>query len=160
MSNAQPFRSARRALSAAVFALALIAPLAGTGAIASPHAAALPGPPGQYAPLTDEHLKDLLHHLMGKVDDRQRAQLVEIAMRAKPEFERFEQRARQARAPRREVLLADVIDRQALERIRAAEMQVAQERSLRVDQLLVEMAGVLTPGQRAAFLSGLQSAAH
>lgn len=85
---------------------------------------------------------------------------MEIAKRAKPELEIFEQRARQARAPRRNVLLADVPDRQALEQIRKSEMQVAQDRSVRVDQLLMEMAGVLTPQQRAHLLSELQPPAR
>lgn len=164
MSSNSRIACFRSALPASVLAVALVATVIGSSGLASTrhaHAeAAQPGPHGQYAPLTDEHLKELLHHLMAKVGDEQRSRLVEIARRAKPEFDSFEHRSRLARAPRRDVLLADVIDRQALERIRAAEMQVAQERSLRVDQLLVDMASVLTPQQRAAFLTELRSPAH
>lgn len=112
----------------------------------------------QFASLSDEHLKHLVHHVMERVDEAGRARITAIAMRARPEFELLEQRARQARAPRREALLADVIDRQALERIRAEEMRIAGERSRRVDQLLVDLAGVLTPQQRAGFLAELKTA--
>lgn len=117
-------------------------------------------PQSQYAALTDDHLKELIHHVMALVDESQKAQIIELAHRAKPEFERFEARAREARAPRKHVLLADVIDRPALERIREAEMGVAQERSRRVDQLLVELVSVMTPQQRARFLAELQAPAH
>lgn len=164
MSKSLNVSRIRSAVYASVCIAGLVSAIAGGVALAGPHrahgSATPPASYGQYGALTDEHLGKLMHHLMARVDENQRARLVEIARRAKPELERFEQQAREARAPRAGVLLADVIDRQALEQIRSAEMQVAQERSLRVDQWLIEMASVLTPQQRARLLSELQPPAH
>lgn len=158
------FSRIRRVLFASVCSVGFVTAFAGSEALATPqqaHGAATPqASAGQYGALTDEHLGKLMHHLMAQVDENQKSRLMEIAKRAKPELEIFEERARQARAPRRSVLLADVIDGRALEQIRAAEMQVAQERSLLVDQLLIEMASVLTPQQRAQLQSELQPPAR
>lgn len=164
MSNNLRFSGIRRAYHVPLLVAGLAVAVA-SGAVlasskhgvASAHAAE---PQSQYAALTDEHLKELIHHVMARVDASQKAQIIEIAHRAKPEFERFEVRAREARAPRKRVLLADVIDRTALERIRSAEMDVAQERSRRVDLLLVELVSVMTPQQRARFLAELQAPAQ
>lgn len=157
-----PLRLSR--LHPALRATALAAGLAltlGMSASASPHAAVgHAGPSGQDAPLTDEHLRHVVHFLMGHVEGAQKARLVEIAERAKPVFDDLEQRALQARLPRRQVLLASTIDRQALERIRAAEMNVTVERSRRVDELLVDLATALTPTQRAQLLNELQAPGH
>lgn len=164
MLKPPPFPRIRLTMFASVCVAGLVTALAGSGVLAGPRLTHDTAPPpvssGQYGPLTDEHLGKLMHHLMARVDEKQKSRLIEIAKRAKPELERFEQRARQARAPRSGVLLADVIDRQALEQIRAAEMQVAQERSRLVDQALIEMASVLTPEQRAQLLSELQPPAR
>ncbi|MFC0679637.1 Spy/CpxP family protein refolding chaperone [Lysobacter korlensis] len=167
MFKAQHLPGLGRALFAPALAIGLIVGLAVGSASAWTRQAydahtATPraGSQGQYGAMTDEHLRKLMHHLMETVDPHQRSRLVEIAERARPELERFEQRARQARAPRRDILLADVVDTQALDRVRAAEMQVVQERARRVDQLLVEVASVLTPAQRAAMKSDMQSPAH
>ena len=57
-------------------------------------------------------------------------------------------RAAASRAPRAKILLADVIDRNALERERVDELHIADERSSRVNRLLIDVAAVLTPQQR------------
>lgn len=113
---------------------------------------------GAYAALTDEHLRHLFHELMGRVDDAQRSRLLAVGMLAKVKLEEFEQRAQQARAPRRAIVLADVVDRDALEGVRIAELRVMEERSRYVDNLLAAWAAVLTPGQRARFLADIKAA--
>jgi Spy/CpxP family protein refolding chaperone len=154
----------RLVLCASFLATGLAGALIGGVSIAAPpdghHAASLPGSPIQYEALTDEHLKHLFHTILAKVSEEQRLRLVEVGMRAKSDLDELEQRARTARAPRRDILLADAIDRQALEQVRLAEMRVAEERSRRVDAFLVALVSVLTPQQRASFLAELRSHRH
>ena len=51
---------------------------------------------------------------------------------------------------------APVIDRAALEQIRASQLQLAEQLSLRITQALADTAEVLTPEQRAALAERIQ----
>jgi Spy/CpxP family protein refolding chaperone len=55
---------------------------------------------------------------------------------------------RQARRTGLELLAMPVIDRQALEQLRAMQMQAADAKSRRMTQAMAEAAEVLTPEQR------------
>ncbi len=83
-----------------------------------------------------------------RIEQPQRERVEKLVLAAQNDFDAFERKAEEARAPRTRILLADVIDRAALERARAAEMKVADKRSRRVNQLLIDVVAVLTPAQR------------
>lgn len=159
MSSIRLFHKSPMSLSALLLVAGLgVTPLGVPAQSAVPRAvehAASGAASGAYAALTDEHLRHLFHELMERIDETQRPKLVAVAKSAKVKLEEFEQRAQQARAPRRAIVLADVADLDALEAVRVAEMRVVEERSRYVDGLLVALAGVMTPAQRANFLSDI-----
>lgn len=164
MSSVHVLHAIRMSLPALLLAAGLaLTPFA---ALAQPdahrqadHPAAAPAS-GAYAALTDEHLRHLFHELMGRIDHAQQTKLLAVASPAKLKLEEFAERAKQARAPRRAIVLSDVVDRVALESVRVAEMRVMDERSHYVDDLLVALAGVLTPAQRAKFLADIAATTH
>lgn len=148
----------RRCFLAAAATVVLV--LSSTHALAAqPHAPAMQAPPA-YSALDDAHLKHLFHELMERVDTGQREQMRRIGRAALSDLDLMEQEARVQRAPRAGILLADTVDRAALERVRTAEMAVADERSRRVDQLLIDLAAVMTPAQRAQFKADTQAMSH
>jgi Spy/CpxP family protein refolding chaperone len=110
---------------------------------------AVPADAADHGALDDEHLRHLIHFILDRVDEPQRTQVGALAHAASSDLEALAERAAVARAPRAGLLLADRIDAQALERVRRDEMRVADERSQRVDRLLVDLATALTPEQRA-----------
>lgn len=99
--------------------------------------------------LDDGHLRALVQFVMERVDAPQREQVGELAHAAQGDLETFERRAEAARAPRTNILLAATIDTQALEAARVEEMRIVDERSRRVNRLLLDIASALTPAQRA-----------
>lgn len=146
----------RRCFFAAVTAMLVIS---GTQAIGSPpHAPATNAP--AYSALDDDHLKHLFHELVERVDAAQGEQMRRIGRAALSDLDLIEQEARAQRAPRAGILLAETLDRAALENIRVAEMTVANERSRRVDKLLIDLAAVMTPPQRAQFKADIEARAH
>ena len=140
-------------------AAAVMLLMSSTSAIAGqPHAPATHLP--AYSALDDAHLKRLFHDLMDRVDAGQKEQMSRVGKAAVVDLDLLEQKARAQRAPRAGILLADTLDHAALERVRIAEMGVAEERSRRVDRLLIDLAAVMTPQQRAQFSAQLQGASH
>lgn len=117
------------------------------------------GHPGPQAALDDAHLRQLVHHLADIGSVEQKTQFMDIAKAAVADLNGFEQQARQARGRRLQLLLRDTIDRAALERTRQEEMQVVDQRSRRVDRLLIDLAAVLTPQQRAQMSAHVQASA-
>lgn len=151
----------RKRLFAAAATVVLV--LSSTHAIAAqPHALATHAPTHSpaYSALDDAHLKHLFHELMERVDTGQGEQMRLIGRAALSDLDLLEQEARAQRAPRAGILLADTLDRAALEKVRVAEMAVSDERSRRVDQLLIDLAAVMTPAQRARFKADIQAMAH
>lgn len=151
-------RTARgRRLVTAAAAVMLV--LSSTSAIAEqPHVPATRLP--VHSALDDAHLRHLFHEPMDRVDAGQKQQMGRVGKAAVADLDLLESRAQNERAPRAGILLADTLDHAALERVRIAEMAVAEERSRRVDLLLIDLAAVMTPQQRAQFFAELQGAAH
>ena len=73
------------------------------------------------------------------LETSERVQLVAMVLGGKGAYRRLK---------RAQILLADVVDRAALEHARVAELHIADERSRRVNHLLIDVAAVLTPQQR------------
>ena len=112
-----------------------------------------------YSALDDAHLKHLFHELMDRVDAGQKEQMRRVGKAAVADLDLLENKARHERAPRAAILLAETLDHAALERVRIAEMAVTDERSRRVDRLLIDLAAVMTPTQRAQFMAHMQEKA-
>lgn len=102
----------------------------------------------RHGTLDDDHLSQVIDFVEARIEQPQRERVEKLVLAAQNDFDAFERKAEEARAPRTRILLADVIDRAALERARAAEMKVADKRSRRVNQLLIDVVAVLTPAQR------------
>lgn len=80
---------------------------------------------------------------------QQKDRMVAIATAALAELRPLREQMRQARRSGLELLAVPVIDRRALEQLRATQMQVADAKSRRMVQALADAAEVLTPEQRA-----------
>lgn len=78
----------------------------------------------------------------------QKDRLVAIATAALADLRPLREQMRESRRGGLELLAAPVIDRRALEQLRATQMQVADARSRRMAQAMAEAAEVLTPEQR------------
>jgi Spy/CpxP family protein refolding chaperone len=79
---------------------------------------------------------------------QQKDRLVAIATAAMADLKPLREQMRQARRTGLELLAMPVIDRQALEQLRAMQMQAADAKSRRMTQAMAEAAEVLTPEQR------------
>ena len=130
----------------AVLAMTLLS-IAANGALAAEHAE--PAHTSPHAAMDDAHLRHVIEFVMARIDEPQRERVGQLAHAALGDLDALQKKAENVRAPRATLLLADTIDRAALERARVAELKIADERSRRVDRLLIDVAGALTPPQRA-----------
>ena len=137
----------RRHRYLATVAVALLAVSASGIATAVDHAETAQSP--RHGAMDDDHLKRLIQFVLARIDEPQKEQVERLAHDALEDLQGFERKSEAVRAPRAQILLADVVDRAALERARVAELHIADERSQRVNHLLIDIAAVLTPQQRA-----------
>lgn len=103
----------------------------------------------RHGAMDDAHLSQLIRFIEARIEQPQRETVEKLVREADKDLTAFEQQAEVARAPRARILLADIVDRDALERARLDELHVTDERSRRVNQLLIDVAATLTPQQRA-----------
>jgi len=98
------------------------------------------------------HVDEVLQHIYTKVDatDAQKAQLGPIVQQAATDITQLHGELHSGHAQMMTLLTQDTVDRTELEAARAAQMQVADEASRRIVQLLADAADVLTPVQRKA----------
>jgi Spy/CpxP family protein refolding chaperone len=150
------FASSRRGFfRRAAIATAIAGVAAGLGVKAFAH-----GPGGWHrggflgAPLdparVDEHIDRMLKHLYVEIDatEAQKQQLAPIVKAAAHDVLPFRAQMRAARRQAIELLSRDVVDRAALEALRADQLRLAEQASQRFAQALADVADVLTPGQR------------
>ena len=106
----------------------------------------------------DERIERMVKHFAVEVDatPEQRAKLTEIAKAAAKDLRPMREKARDARKRGMELLSAPTIDRAAIERLRAEQIQSADIASKRLSQALADTAEVLTPEQRAKFAERMQ----
>jgi len=104
---------------------------------------------GRYAEIDLAHLHGLVHHLMDRGTAEQKARIIAVVQAAEPELDALNQQAMAARRQKIELLLQDEVDRGALERARANELQVAGQLSGRIDLVLSDLVALMTPEQRA-----------
>ena len=98
----------------------------------------------------DEHIDRMLKHLYVEIDatEEQKQRLAPIVKQAAKEVLPLRDKARDARKRAVGLFTQDSIDRGAIESLRAEQLQLAEQASLRITQALADVAEVLTPAQR------------
>ncbi|HLE66759.1 MAG TPA: Spy/CpxP family protein refolding chaperone [Burkholderiales bacterium] len=98
----------------------------------------------------DERIERMVKHFAVEVDatPEQRAKLTEIAKAAAKDLRPMREKVQDARRRGIELLAAPTIDRAAIERLRAEQIQAADVASRRLSQALADSAEVLTAEQR------------
>jgi Spy/CpxP family protein refolding chaperone len=155
-------RSARRWIISVALAVAVSAAGAsfangGAGLLSHPgHAGHMAMNPAAI----DTHIDKIVAQLAAGASPDQKARVAAIAKAAmadlRPEHEQFHRAHTQARA----LLMAPVIDRAALEQLRATQMRQADVISRRVLTAVEDAADVLTPEQRVALADHLSHRMH
>ena len=103
--------------------------------------------PSAMAHRMEERIERLVKYVGGTPQQKDR--LIAIASAAMNELRPLREQLRGARRRGMELLAAPVIDRPALEQLRAAQIQTADAASRRMVQAMADAAEVLTPEQRA-----------
>jgi Spy/CpxP family protein refolding chaperone len=106
----------------------------------------------------DERIERMVKHFAVEVDatPEQRSRLTEIAKAAARELRPLREKVRDARKRAMALLSAPSIDRAALERLRAEQIQAADAVSRRMSQAFADAAEVLTPDQRKKIAERMQ----
>jgi protein CpxP len=98
----------------------------------------------------DARIERMLKHLYVEIDasDAQKTQLAPIVKQAAGELLPMRNQMRDARRQAIALLTGETIDRAAIERLRAEQLQHAETGSRRLARALADAAEVLTPAQR------------
>jgi Spy/CpxP family protein refolding chaperone len=155
-------RSGRRWLIAAALALAVGA----AGATFAGGAMGLPGHQGRAGHMAmdpaamDAHIDKMVGQFAANASADQKARVAAIAKAAMAGLRPAHTEFRQAHARAHELLMAPVIDRAALEQLRAEQMQRMDFMSRRLLTAVEDASDVLTPEQRAKFAEHLKARMH
>jgi len=106
----------------------------------------------------DARIERMVKHFAVEVDatPEQQAKLTQIAKAAANDLRPLRQKVREARRKGMELLAAPTIDRAAIERLRAEQIQGADAVSKRMAQAFADAAEVLTPDQRKKVAERMQ----
>jgi Spy/CpxP family protein refolding chaperone len=104
------------------------------------------------------HADHLLKHLYAEVDatDAQKAQIDPLVKQALADLAPLHTQAQTAHTQFIQALTAPNVDRGSLEAAREAHLQLAEQASKRIVQLIGDVSDVLTPAQRQALATHLQ----
>jgi periplasmic protein CpxP/Spy len=118
------------------------------GMMAGPHSAAD----------VSAHVDHVLKHLYVEIDatDAQKAQITPLVQQAVNDLLPMHTQLQTAHTQAIEALTQDTVDRTALEAARVAHLQLADQASKRLTQLLADVDEVLTPAQRTALAAHLK----
>ncbi len=107
----------------------------------------------QSAAEVSAHVDHVLRHFYVEIDatDAQQAQIGPLVQQAVSDLLPLRAQLQAAHTQAMGALTQTTIDRTALESARAAHLQVADQASKRVTQLIADVGDLLTPAQRAAF---------
>jgi Spy/CpxP family protein refolding chaperone len=108
----------------------------------------------------DAHIDKMVDKLAADASADQKARVAAIARTALADLRPIHEQFRQGHARAHELLMAPVIDRAALEQLRALEMQRMDLMSRRILAAVEDAADVLTPEQREKFAAHLRSRMH
>jgi Spy/CpxP family protein refolding chaperone len=156
---AATLRSARRWLGAAALAVAAVA----AGSSFASGGPGLPGHAGHRAHAPRDpaamaaHVDKMIERFAADASPDQKARLAAIAKAALADLGPAHAELRQAHARAHALLMAPVVDRAALEQLRAEQMQRIDFISRRVLAAVEDAADVLTPEQRARFAEQLHA---
>lgn len=150
----------KRPLWRALAAAALAAAAAGAGASLSGgaglHPSAHAGPMAMDPAAMDAHIDRMVAQLAADATPEQQARVAAIAKRAMADLRPLHEQRRQTYASAHALLMAPVVDRAALEQLRAAHVQQFDNGSRRIMEAVADAADVLTPAQRLRFAGHLR----
>jgi protein CpxP len=160
--SARQARFGRRGLAVAALAMALAA----AGVSFANGVPSLPGHIGHHGhsdPMSmdpaaiDAHIDEMVNRLAADASPDQRMRVAAIAKAAMTDVRPTHAQFRQAHARAHALLTAPVIDRAALEQLRAEQMGRMDLMSRRMLSAMEDAADVLTPEQRAKFAEHLRA---
>jgi Spy/CpxP family protein refolding chaperone len=161
-ATARATRSGRRWVIAAVLAVA-----AGAAGVSFANGGpGLHGPHGHAGRMAmdpaamDAHIDKMVGQFASDASADQKARVATIFKAAVADLRPAHTQFRQAHARAHELLMAPVIDRAALEQLRAAQMQQMDFITRRILAAVEDAADVLTPEQRATFADHLKASMH
>jgi protein CpxP len=104
------------------------------------------------------HVDHMLKHLYVEIDatDAQKAQITPLVKQAVNDLLPMHTQLQAAHGQAIQALTQDTVDRAALEAARVAHLQLADQASKRLTQLLADVDEVLTPNQRTALAAHLK----
>jgi protein CpxP len=104
------------------------------------------------------HVDHALKHLYVEIDatDAQKAQITPLVKQAVSDLLPLHTQLQAAHTQAIQGLTASPVDRAALEASRVAHLQLADQASKRLVQLMADVSDVLTPAQRSAFAAHLK----
>jgi Spy/CpxP family protein refolding chaperone len=104
------------------------------------------------------HVDHMLKHLYVEIDatDAQKAQITPLVKQAVSDLLPLHAQLQAAHTQAIQGLTASPVDRTALEASRVAHLQLADQASKRLVQLMADVSDVLTPAQRSAFAAHLK----
>jgi periplasmic protein CpxP/Spy len=104
------------------------------------------------------HVDHMLKHLYVEIDatDAQKAQITPLVKQAVSDLLPLHTQLQAAHTQAIQGLTASPVDRAALEASRVAHLQLADQASKRLVQLMADVSDVLTPAQRSAFAAHLK----
>lgn len=104
------------------------------------------------------HVDHMLKHLFVEIDatDAQKAQITPLVQQAVNDLLPMRAQLQAAHTQAIEALTQNTVDRTALEAARVAHLQLADQASKRLTQLLADVDEVLTPAQRTALAAHLK----
>ena len=113
---------------------------------------------GGHGPMTDERIEKVVKHFAVEINatPEQTAKLVDIAKSASKDMRPLHEKVREERKREMELLTAPTLDRAAIERVHAEQMQATGALSKRKSQAFADAAEVLTPDQRKKIAERMQ----
>lgn len=151
------FRPLRRWLLGATLAIAASAAYASLAG-AAPDMHGHHGHGGQ--PSMQAHVDRMVEQLTTGASPDQKARVQAIAKAAVADLAPLHEQFHQAHARAHELLTAPVVDRAALEQLRAEQVRLFDQISRRITAAAADAAEVLTPEQRAKFAEHLRAHMH
>ena len=133
-----------------VFAMLLLAGLFATSlaGVASGHPEGQ-APSNAYSQMDLPHLHAVYEHLLVTATPEQAESMAAIGKAAHEDLQAFDQQALAAHRRKIDLLLQDRVDRDALDRARAEEIEASDRLAQRIDDVLLNLAELLTSDQRA-----------
>ncbi len=119
------------------------------------------GPHGKMNPAhAEKRMERMLKRLVPDATAEQKTKLNAIAKAAFTDLRPIREKSREAREQGMKLLAQPTIDRQAIEKVRQTQQQLAEQRSRRVTQAFADAAEVLTPVQRVKAAEEMSKHGH